>query len=85
MTADKIDEEALCLMAGYVSFKVKKMKPANSCTICADSLVCHSSESPKPRERLIEIKTHGGLLRPSDVVYAIILQVLPQYPGKYPH
>ncbi|KAK3926389.1 Transposable element P transposase [Frankliniella fusca] len=77
MTSEKINEEALSLMAGYVSFKVKKMKPAKTCATCAESLVCPNSESPKERERLIEIKTHGGLLRPSDLVYGIILQVEP--------
>ncbi len=51
------------------------MKPANSCSVCAESLVRPNSESSKERERLIEIKSLGGLLRQSDLVYAIIIQV----------
>ncbi|KAK3915282.1 Transposable element P transposase [Frankliniella fusca] len=74
-SACNIDEAALCLIAGYISFKVKNMKPANSCSVCAESLVRPNSESSKERERLIEIKSLGGLLRPSDLVYAIIIQV----------
>ncbi|KAK3931425.1 Transposable element P transposase [Frankliniella fusca] len=68
MSSSEINEAALCLMAGYVAFKVEKMKPAKSCIMCANSLVLPTTESPKERERLIEIKSRGGLRRPSDLV-----------------
>lgn len=69
-----VDQYALTVFAGYISRKVRKMNPAKNCTECCTSL-CTNDQNVLERETFLQLKSHGGLLRPSAEVYDIIFQV----------
>ncbi|KAK3931213.1 DNA transposase [Frankliniella fusca] len=70
-----IDHFALTVFAGYISRKILKMKPANECEQCASQLILESEEDRRERETLLEIRTRGGLLRPSDTLFDLTFKL----------
>ena len=70
-----IDPYALTVFGGYVARQVRKMKPATECAFCNDLLCKGADESFEEREALLRIRTHGGLLRPSQVLHDMLTKV----------
>jgi len=71
----QIDPQALTVLAGYVSRKMRSIKPAKDCPTCF-AAVCTSAEEPTcGREAFLNLKSYGGLLRPSADLYALVFKV----------
>ena len=70
-----VDPYALTVFGGYVARKVRKMRPASTCINCYE-LLCKSEDSSfEEREALLKIRTHGGLLRPSNELHDMLTKV----------
>lgn len=72
---EMIDEYALTVFAGYIARKIRKSKLAKNCHECFESLCDSKNESTLERNSFLEQKSHGGLLKPSNDLYNIVLQV----------
>jgi hypothetical protein len=73
--AARIDPYAITVFGGYVARQVRKMKPASDCAICKEVLCKAADESFEERESLSRIRTHGGLLRPSQALHDMLTKV----------
>ncbi|KAK3918963.1 Flagellar brake protein YcgR [Frankliniella fusca] len=51
------------------------MEPAKSCNKCYVSLHAPDDRLPLERELLTDIRTYGGLLKPSDSLFELIMQL----------
>jgi len=70
-----IDVYALTVFGGYIARKVRGMKPASVCDVCYASLTLTDIDSPRERESLLELRSRGGLLRPTDELFQLIFKV----------
>lgn len=71
----EIDEHALTYFGGYICRKARKMQPAASCAECFKSLHAPPARESLEREQLIDLRTYGGLLKPSDKLFELVMQV----------
>lgn len=72
-----IDEQALTVFGGYVSRKLRKLKAVKDCKDCFNS-VCKPADSnntKEDRERLLDLRSYGGYLKPSSDLYDLIYKV----------
>jgi len=72
---EMIDEYALTVFAGCIARKIRKSKLAKNCHECFESLCDSKNESTLERNSFLEQKSHEGLLKPSNDLYNIVLQV----------
>ena len=70
-----IDGYALTVFGGYIARKVSKMKPASVCSECHKQLTLTETDEFRDREALLDIRTRGGLLRPSDELRELLFKV----------
>jgi len=77
-----IDEEALTIFGGYVSRKLRKFKSVKECSACFHSVCKPASENGKNRESLLDLRTYGGYLKPSQNLYDLIYKVSKNYSEK---
>ncbi|KAE8738110.1 hypothetical protein FOCC_FOCC016420 [Frankliniella occidentalis] len=70
-----IDHFALTVFAGYIARKTLKIKPANGCEQCAAQLVLEPEANKRDRESLLEIRSKGGLLRPTDKLFELTFKL----------
>lgn len=65
--AASVDQYALTVFGGYVTRKVRKMAPTKDCSDCQEFLL--EVGAHQEREALLEIRSRGGLLRPSQMLF----------------
>ncbi|KAK3927029.1 Transposable element P transposase [Frankliniella fusca] len=71
----EIDQHSLTYFGGYICRKARKMEPAASCPDCFKSLHAPPERESLQREQLVDLRHYGGLLKPSDVLFDLIMQV----------
>ncbi|KAK3909572.1 Transposable element P transposase [Frankliniella fusca] len=70
-----IDPYALTVFGGYISRKMRKVKPAKDCLTCSLE-VCAADSTPfEDRETLLQMRSRGGLLRPSSKLYNLLTKL----------
>lgn len=69
-----IDEYALAVFTGYVACKMKTTKTAKNCAECFQ-LLTSKTESSSNINSFLELKSCVGLLKPSNELYNIVMQV----------
>ncbi|KAK3924103.1 Transposable element P transposase, partial [Frankliniella fusca] len=70
--AAPIDQNALTVFGGYISRKMRKMQPAKGCLSCSLEVCAPECAPFQDRETLLQMKSHGGLLRPSNKMYNLL-------------
>ncbi|KAK3925973.1 Transposable element P transposase, partial [Frankliniella fusca] len=67
-----VDSYALTVFGGYVARKVRQIKPVSECTECQRMLL--QEDEFLERESLLAIRTRGGLLRPSQKLFELLVK-----------
>ncbi|KAE8748887.1 hypothetical protein FOCC_FOCC004481 [Frankliniella occidentalis] len=70
-----IDTNAMTVFGGYISRKMRKMQPAKSCLACSLEVCAPERASFEDRETLLQMKSRGGLLRPSHKMYNLLMKL----------
>ena len=68
---NKIDEQALNMFCGYVARKARRATVAKTCDHCFE-LLQRPEGTTSERDSLIERRSDGHLLKPSDALYNIV-------------
>ncbi|KAK3916666.1 Thymidine phosphorylase, partial [Frankliniella fusca] len=68
-----VDSYALTAFGGYVARKVRQIKPVSECTECQRMLL--QEDEFLERESLLAIRTRGGLLRPSQKLFELLVKL----------
>lgn len=71
-----IDRQALTVLGGYVSRKLRKMKPCSECDECFKAVCVPDGSDALDRELLLNIRSYGGYLKPSDELHNLLFQVI---------
>ena len=71
-----IDPQALTVLAGYVSRKMRSLKITQDCKTCFNAVCAPEEEATCEREAFFNLKSYGGLLRPSADLFTLVFQVI---------
>jgi len=71
----RIDPQALTVLAGYVSRKMRALELTKSCPTCFNAVCVADDEPPAERETFLNLKSYGGLFRPSEDLFQMVFKV----------
>ncbi|KAK3922090.1 Transposable element P transposase [Frankliniella fusca] len=69
-----IDPYALTVFGGHISRKMRKIQPAKGCLTCSLDLCSADSVPLEERETLLQMRSRGGLLRPSSKLLQFVIE-----------